>query len=332
MSAEASPYSLRGKKVWVAGHRGMVGSALLRRLADEDCEVLTVEREAVDLTRQGEVEQWMGKTRPQAIFISAAKVGGILANDTHPVPFLYDNLAIAANVIHAAAANRVEKLLYLGSSCIYPKFAPQPIAESALLTGALEPTNQWYAIAKIAGLKLCQAYRRQFGCDFISAMPTNLYGPGDNFDIESGHVIPGLMRKAHEARQAGQRELVIWGSGTPRREFLHVDDAADALVRLMTHYSDEPQVNVGSGSDISIFELAKLIADVAGFTGAVVPDTSKPDGTLRKLLDSSRLRSLGWRPRIGLADGLSRTYAWFVEALADEQKPVGALQRIRGLG
>ena len=227
MSHEEPIYPLAGKRVWVAGHRGMVGAALLRRLQQEHCHLLTVDRESVDLTRQEAVEQWMGEARPQAIFISAAKVGGILANDSNPVPFLYDNLAIAANVIHAAAANGVDKLLYLGSSCIYPKFATQPIPESALLTGALEPTNEWYAIAKIAGLKLCQAYRRQFNCDFISAMPTNLYGPGDNFDLNSSHVIPALIRKAHEAKQ-GRSEFVIWGSGTPRREFLHVDDAADA--------------------------------------------------------------------------------------------------------
>jgi len=296
----------------------MVGSALLRCLAQEHCELLTVDRQTIDLTRQEAVERWTSEVRPQAIFLCAAKVGGILANDSAPVPFLYDNLAIAANVIHAAAASHVEKLLYLGSSCIYPKFAPQPIPESALLTGALEPTNEWYAIAKIAGLKLCQAYRRQFGCDFISAMPTNLYGPGDNFDLNSSHVIPALIHKAHEAKQSGHAEMVIWGSGTPRREFLHVDDAADALVRLMTHYSGESQVNVGSGSDVSILDLAKLIARVVGFSGRVVTDPSKPDGTPRKLLDSSKLASLGWRPRIELADGLASTYAWFESALARE--------------
>ena len=230
-------YSLRGKRVWVAGHRGMVGSALLRRLAQVDCTLLTVAREDLDLTRQAEVEAWMKTTKPQAVFLAAAKVGGIVANDRWPAQFLYDNLAIAANVIHAAEATDVEKLLFLGSSCIYPKLAPQPIEESALLTGPLEPTNEWYAIAKIAGLKLCQAYRREYACDFISAMPTNLYGPGDNFDLTTSHVIPALMRKAHEAKLRGDRQLVIWGTGTPRREFLHVDDAADALVHLMTHYS-----------------------------------------------------------------------------------------------
>ena len=322
MSSEAV-YSLSGKRVWVAGHRGMVGSALLRRLKQENCELLTIERQKLDLRRQQAVEEWMKERRPQAVFLCAAKVGGILANDAEPASFLYDNLAITVSVVHAAAANGVEKLLYLGSSCIYPKFAPQPIAESALLTGPLEATNEWYAVAKIAGLKLCQAYRRQFGCDFVSAMPTNLYGPGDNFDLKSSHVIPALMRKAHDALRQGRAELVIWGSGTPRREFLHVDDAADALVRLMTHYSAESHVNVGSGSDVSILELAKLIARVVGFSGEVITDRSKPDGTPRKLLDSSKLASLGWRPRIGLAEGLASTYAWFEEAAAQGKLRMG---------
>lgn len=316
MSQEEPIYPLAGKRVWVAGHRGMVGAALLRRLQQEHCDLLTVDRESVDLTRQEAVEQWMGEARPHAIFLSAAKVGGILANDTNPVPFLYDNLAIAANVIHAAATNGVDKLLYLGSSCIYPKFATQPIPESALLTGALEPTNEWYAIAKIAGLKLCQAYRRQFNCDFIAAMPTNLYGPGDNFDLNTSHVIPALIRKAHEAKLQGRSEFVIWGSGTPRREFLHVDDAADALTHLMKHYSGNSHVNVGSGSDLSILELAELIARVVGFSGTVVTDSSKPDGTPRKLLDSSKLTGLGWRQRIALAEGLASAYAWFEMAEA----------------
>lgn len=317
-------YLLRGKRVWVAGHRGMVGAALLRRLSQESCELITVGRDCLDLTRQAAVEQWMEEVRPQAIFVCAAKVGGILANDSAPVPFLYDNLAIAANVVNAAAANQVEKLLYLGSSCIYPKFAPQPIPESALLTGALEPTNEWYAIAKIAGLKLCQAYRRQFGFDFISAMPTNLYGPGDNFDLNTSHVIPALIHKAHQAKQGGHEDMVIWGSGTPRREFLHVDDAADALVRLMTHYSEEAHVNVGSGTDVSILDLAKSIAHVVGFGGKIVADPTKPDGAPRKLLDTSKLESLGWRPRISLEDGLTSTYAWFVSALAREAQALRA--------
>jgi len=324
MSHDQPIYSLRGKRIWVAGHRGMVGAALLRRLNQENCEVITVERQFLDLTRQEAVEQWMGEVKPQAIFVCAAKVGGILANDSAPASFLYDNLAIATNVIHAAAANQVEKLLFLGSSCIYPKFAPQPIPETALLTGALEPTNEWYAIAKIAGLKLCQAYRRQYGCDFISAMPTNLYGPGDNFDLQTSHVIPALIRKAHQAKQSGQAELEIWGSGRPRREFLHVDDAADALVRLMTHYSDESHVNVGSGNDIAILDLAKLIAHIVGYAGKVITDPSKPDGTPCKLLDSSKLANFGWCPRIGLEEGLRSTYAWFVSALARDAQELRA--------
>jgi GDP-L-fucose synthase len=305
----------------------MVGSALLRRLEPEDCTLLTVERGEVDLRRQEQVERWIGKARPQAVFLAAAKVGGIVANDSAPVPFLYDNLAIALNTIHAAAATGVEKLLFLGSSCIYPKLAPQPIPESAILTGPLEPTNEWYAVAKIAGLKLCQAYRRQHGCDFISAMPTNLYGPGDNFDLTTSHVIPALMRKAHEAKISGPAEMIVWGSGAPRREFLHVDDAADALVHLMTHHSGEEHVNVGCGSDLTILELANLIARVVGFTGRISTDPSKPDGTPRKLLDTSKLARLGWQPKIGLEDGLSRTYQWFAARSARQQ---GELSAIRG--
>ncbi len=318
MSNTPPIFNLNGKRIWVAGHRGMVGSAVVRRLEGENCELLTIERKDLDLTRQEAVEQWVRQTRPQIIFLCAAKVGGILANDRAPASFLYDNLAIASNVIQAAAAHDVEKLLYLGSSCIYPKFAPQPIHESALLTGSLEPTNEWYAVAKIAGLKLCQAFRRQFGCDFISAMPTNLYGPGDNFDVDRSHVVPALIRKAHEAKLQGRSEFVVWGSGTPRRELLHVDDAADALVRLMTHYSGESQVNVGFGSDISILELAELVARVVGFRGGVVTDPSMPDGTPRKLLDSSKLINLGWRPRIDLAEGLQSTYAWFAGTVAPD--------------
>ena len=301
----------------------MVGSALLRRLEQEGCGILTVGRDTVDLTRQVEVEQWLRKAQPQAVFLAAAKAGGILANYNSPVEFLYDNLAIGMNVIHAAAATHVEKLLYLGSSCVYPKLAPQPISESSLLTGPLEPTNEWYAIAKIACLKLCQAYRRQSKCDFISAMPTNLYGPGDNFDLNSSHVIPALMRKAHEAKVRSEAELVVWGSGVPRREFLHVDDAADALVRLMTHYSGDAPVNVGSGSDLSILELAQLIADVVGFSGRIVTDPSKPDGTPRKLLETSKLASLGWFPRIDLEAGLASTYQWFQSTVADDARWLG---------
>jgi GDP-L-fucose synthase len=319
-------YSLSGKRVWVAGHQGMVGSALLRRLKQTNCTLVTVTREDLDLTRQEEVERWMSERRPQAVFIAAARVGGIVANASAPVPFLYDNLAISLNVIRAAAATGVEKLLFLGSSCIYPKLAPQPIPESALLSGPLEPTNEWYAIAKIAGLKLCQAYRRQHGCDFISAMPTNLYGPGDNFDLTSGHVVPAIMCKAHEAKLSGNREMSVWGSGTPRREFLHVDDAADALVHLMTHYSGDSHVNVGSGSDVTVLELAGLIARVVGFTGEIVMDSSKPDGTPRKLLDISKLSILGWQPTISLEDGLSSTYHWFASHRALQSEEIPALQ------
>jgi GDP-L-fucose synthase len=319
-------YSLAGKRVWVAGHRGMVGCALLRRLRQVDCHVLTAERRDVDLRRQQEVERWMSAECPQAVLLAAAKVGGIVANDSAPVEFLYDNLAIAANVIHAAAAMGVEKLLFLGSSCIYPKLSPQPITEEALLTGPLEPTNQWYAIAKIAGLKLCQAYRRQRGCDFIAAMPTNLYGPGDNFDPATGHVIPALLRKAHEAKLRGAPEFVIWGSGTPRRDFLHVDDAADALVHLMVHYSHDTPVNVGSGFDLTILELASLIAEVVRFRGKIVTDSSQPDGTPRKLLDTSRLTSLGWQPKIALREGLESTYEWFASHYAAEATEVETVQ------
>jgi GDP-L-fucose synthase len=319
-------YSLKGKRVWIAGHNGMVGSALVRRLAQVDCTLLTVAHEDLDLTRQAQVESWMERTKPQAVFMAAAKVGGIVANDRWPAQFLYENLAIAANVIHAAEAADVEKLLFLGSSCIYPKMAPQPIEESALLAGSLEPTNEWYAIAKIAGLKLCQAYRREYGCDFIAAMPTNLYGPEDNFDVTTGHVIPALMRKAHEAKVNGDSEFVIWGSGTPRREFLHVDDAADALVHLMTHYSGETHVNVGSGGDLSILELAKQIAGVVGFNGQIVTDPSKPDGTPRKLLDIAKLKSLGWTSKISLEDGLAKTYVWFASRFAAEGEENRALR------
>jgi GDP-L-fucose synthase len=318
MSGAEPLYKLSGKRVWVAGHRGMVGSALLRRLAQEDCIPLTVEHADMDLTRQDQVEAWMSKSRPKAIFLAAAKVGGIAANEAAPAQFLYDNLAIAANVIHAAAAVGVEKLLFLGSSCIYPKFAPQPIPENALLTGPLEETNEWYAIAKIAGLKLCQAYRRQSGCDFVSAMPSNLYGPGDNFDLETSHVIPALMRKAHEAKLTGASEFIVWGSGAPRREFLHVDDAANALVHVMAHYSDDMHINIGAGHDLTILELAKVIADAVGFKGRIAMDPSKPDGTPRKLLDTTKLASLGWRPRIGLKEGLANTYEWFTRSFRHE--------------
>jgi GDP-L-fucose synthase len=315
-SALDDAYELEGKRVWVAGHRGMVGAAIVRRLAAEQCEVLAAGRDVLDLERQDQVERWVGEQRPDAIVMAAAKVGGIFANDTYPADFLYKNLIIESNVIEAARQAGVEKLLFLGSSCIYPKHAPQPITEDALLTGPLEPTNEWYAVAKIAGIKLAQAYRRQYGLDFISAMPTNLYGPEDNFDLTSSHVLPALVRKAHEAKVSGAETLTIWGSGAPMREFLHVDDCADALVFLLKAYSGEEHVNVGSGEDLTILELAQTICQVVGFKGEIVCDTSKPDGTPRKLMSAAKLRAMGWAPRIGLREGIERTYAWFLESPA----------------
>jgi GDP-L-fucose synthase len=307
------PFGLSGKRVWIAGHRGMVGSALLRRLKREDCEIATVDRARVDLTRQAETERWIAETKPDAIFLAAAKVGGILANDTYRADFLQDNLMIETNVMKAAREAGVAKVLFLGSSCIYPKFAPQPIDEDALLTGPLEATNEPYAIAKIAGLKLAEAYRRQHGADFIAAMPTNLYGPGDSFDLQNSHVLPALIRKAHEAKTRGDAALTIWGTGTVRREFLHVDDCADALVFLMQNYSGERHINVGSGEDLTILALAELVSDVVGFNGRIVTDSDKPDGTPRKLLSSKRLTTMGWNPRIPLRDGVEQTYRWFIE-------------------
>ena len=306
-------YPLAGKRVWVAGHRGMVGGALVRQLEAENCTVLTVGRDGLDLRDGRAVQAWMSANRPQAVILAAAKVGGIVANDSWPADFLFDNLAIENAIIHGAFETGVEKLLFLGSSCIYPKFAPQPIREDALLTGPLEPTNEWYAVAKIAGIKLCQAYRRQHGRDFISAMPTNLYGPGDNFDLTSSHVIPALMRKAHEAKMAGAATMTIWGSGTPRREFLHVDDCASALLFLLKNYSGESHVNVGSGTDVTIEELARLVMRVVGFEGELVRDTTKPDGTPRKLMSNEKLAAMGWTPSISLEEGLAKTYRWFLE-------------------
>jgi GDP-L-fucose synthase len=308
-------FRLRGKRVYVAGHGGMVGSALVRRLAAEHCEVLTSPRD-VDLREQAAVRDWFAANRPDVAIIAAAKVGGILANDSYPAEFLYDNLMIEANLIEAARQHEVAKLLFLGSSCIYPRLAPQPITEEALLTGPLEPTNQWYAVAKIAGIKLCEAYRRQYGCDFISAMPTNLYGPGDNYDLAGSHVLPALIRKAHEAKLAGAATMTIWGSGTPLREFLHVDDLADACVFLLEHFSHDSHINVGSGSEISILHLAELVAATVGFRGAITCDASKPDGTPRKLMDSSRLAAMGWQSKISLDKGIARAYRDFLAAEA----------------
>lgn len=311
-------YSLEGKRVWVAGHRGMVGSALVRRLERENpADILKVTRQEVDLLDPGAVRAWMERARPEAVFVPAAKVGGILANDTYPADFLYQNLMIAANVIHAAHETGVEKLLFLGSSCIYPRLAEQPIVEEALLTGPLEPTNEWYAIAKIAGVKLCEAYRKQHGRDFISAMPTNLYGPGDNYDLQGSHVIPALIRKADAARRDGAACMQIWGTGEPRREFLHADDCADALVHLMKVYSAPGHINVGSGEDITIEALARLVMEVVGFDGELVKDESKPDGTPRKLMSADRLRALGWAPSIDLREGLADAYRSYLDAHAD---------------
>jgi GDP-L-fucose synthase len=313
---EGPLFRLAGRRVFVAGHAGMAGSAIVRRLADEDCEALTAPRAELDLMDQAATRAWFEANRPEAVFLAAARVGGILANDTFPADFLYDNLMIAANVIEAAHRSGVAKLLFLGSSCIYPKLATQPIAEDALLTGPLEPTNEWYAIAKIAGVKLAQAYRKQHGCDFISAMPTNLYGPGDNFDLEASHVLPALIRKAHEAKQAGASSLTIWGTGRPRREFLHVDDLADACVFLMQTYSGPDPINIGCGEDVAIGELARLVCEAVGFEGTIINDLSKPDGTPQKLLDTRWLTQLGWRPRIGLLEGIAETYAWYCSQLA----------------
>ncbi len=306
-------YPLQGKRVWVAGHRGMVGQALVRRLDKEGCHILTVSRDEVDLTRQQNVEDWMAQNKPEAVFVAAAIVGGIHANRSRPAEFIYSNLSIETNIIHSAWKVGVEKLMFLGSSCIYPRLAPQPMREEDLLTGPLEPTNEWYGIAKIAGIKLCQAYRRQYGCDFISAQPTNLYGPGDNFDLESSHVLPALMVKAHRAESTKALSMEVWGSGTPKREFLHVYDLADALIHLMHSYSDEIQINVGTGVDISIKDVTKLMCDVIGFSGELVFDSSMPDGAPRKLLNIERLKDLGWTPKISLKQGLETTYEWFLE-------------------
>ncbi|MBN8189818.1 GDP-L-fucose synthase [Salipiger thiooxidans] len=308
---------MSGKRVWVAGHRGMVGGAVVRRLAQEDCEVITAGRDVVDLVDQAAVKAWMAQAKPDVIVMAAAKVGGIKANSDYPVDFLYQNLMIEANIAQAAHENDVERFLFLGSSCIYPKFAPQPIPEDSLLTGPLEPTNEWYAIAKITGIKLCQAYRTQYGRDWISAMPTNLYGPGDNYDLNSSHVLPALLRKFHEAKEAGASSVELWGSGTPLREFLHCDDLADALVFLLKEYSGYEHVNVGSGTEVTIRELAETIARVVGYEAELTFDATKPDGTPRKLMDSSRLADMGWSRARPLEDGIAQTYEhWLAQASA----------------
>jgi GDP-L-fucose synthase len=299
--------------VFVAGHNGLVGSAICRRLASDGVEPLVAGRSELDLTDQAAVDAWFSENKVEQVYLAAAKVGGIHANDTYPAQFLHDNLVIQTNIIHAAWKSGVQKLLFLGSSCIYPKHAPQPMPEDSLLTGPLESTNEWYAIAKIAGIKMCQAYQKQYGFDAISAMPTNLYGPGDNFNLENSHVLPALMRKFHEAKEANASNVTVWGTGTPRREFLHVDDLADACVYLMQNYSSPEIVNVGWGKDISIAELAEMIGGVVGFDGALEFDKSKPDGTPRKLLDTARLSELGWQPSISLEKGIRETYEWYLE-------------------
>lgn len=303
-------FDLRGKRIWVAGHTGMVGSALSRALGQEGCELI-VPKARLDLRRQSDVEDWMAQSHLDGIFLAAALVGGIKSNNARPAEFIYDNLAIQTNIVEAAYRNGVGKLMLLGSSCIYPKLAPQPMRETELLTGPLEPTNQWYALAKIAGIKLCQAYRQQYACNFISVMPTNLYGPGDNFNVDHGHVVAGLMRKIHDASRSGAPEIVAWGTGNPRREFLHVDDMASACVFLMKNYNADEHINIGTGEDITVRELAELIRNLVGFGGTIRFDPSQPDGTPRKLLDVSALHALGWRHSIALPKGLAQTYRWF---------------------
>lgn len=307
-------------RIFVAGHRGLVGSAIIRRLEAEGHTNLLLRSSAeLDLRDQAAVERFFADQRPELVFLAAAKVGGIHANSTYPADFIRDNLQIQTNVIDAAYRHGTGKLLFLGSSCIYPKHAPQPMSEDCLLTGALEPTNEWYAIAKIAGVKMCQAYRRQYGFDATCAMPTNLYGPGDNFDLNNSHVLPALLRKFHEAKERGVEQVVVWGTGTPRREFLHVDDLADACVFMMREYSSDLPVNIGWGEDVSVLELAKLVQEIVGFSGELRFDTSKPDGTPRKLLDTSRLRAIGWHPKIPLREGVAATYRWFLAHQADRR-------------
>ena len=305
-------FDLKGKRVYVAGHNGMAGAAIVRRLAREDCEILTVDRQAVDLTRQADVEAWLAEKKPEAVIVAAGLVGGIYANDTFSANFLADNLAIALNLINGSFAVGVKKLLALGSSCIYPKLAPQPMTEDMLLTGPLEPTNQWYAVAKIAAIKLCEAYRLQHGADFISVMPTNMYGPGDNYHPQNSHVPAALIRRFHEAKLAGAPSVTVWGTGKPRREFLAVDDLADACIFLMKHYSDMSFLNIGTGQDITIGEFAHLVAEIVGFKGKIAFDTSRPDGAPQKLLDVSKVTMLGWSAKIPLRAGLTQAYADFL--------------------
>lgn len=321
MSNVKPPFRLEGRRIWVAGHRGMVGSAIVRALIGRGVTPLVVTREELDLLQQADVARWMNDARPDAVIVAAARVGGILANSTYPADFLYENLLIATNIIGTAAKLGTPKLAYLGSTCIYPRLAPQPISEDALLTGPLEDTNEGYAIAKIAGVKLIEMYHRQYGHDFISMMPTNLYGPGDNFDLATSHVLPALIRKIHEAKVRHDPGVTIWGTGTPRREFLHVDDLADASLFLLENYSGAKLINVGTGVDHTIAEIAQLVADVIGYRGEFEFDRSKPDGTPRKCTDTTRIRALGWQPRIALRDGIATTYEWF---LAQDGKVRGA--------
>ena len=311
------PFAIAGKKVWVAGQSGMVGSASVKRLAIEDCEIISTSRAQLDLRDQGAVRKWMDRKRPDIIVVAAATVGGILANSTRPAQFLYDNLVIETNIIHGAYEVGVEKLLFLGSACVYPRKAPQPVPEEALLTGPLEPTNQWYAIAKSSGIKLCEAYKKQYGCDFISAQPNNLYGQGDNFSLHSGHVIPALMVKAHNAKINQEASMEIWGTGLPMREFLHVEGLADALVHLLKNYSGSSHINIGTGEEISVGALAQSVADTVGFTGQLMFNKSKPDGAPRKLLDSTRMKQLNWTATIGLEEGLRKTYKWYLENVVE---------------
>jgi GDP-L-fucose synthase len=312
-----SSFDLTGKRVWVAGHRGMAGAAIARRLQRENCEIVTADRSELDLLHQADVHAWMADRKIDAVFLAAATVGGIMANSTRPAEFLYENLVIETNVIHAAKSAGVKKLLFLGSSCIYPRMAEQPMREEALLTGALEPTNEWYAIAKIAGIKLCAAFRRQYGCDFVSVMPTNLFGPGDRYDAENGHVVAALIMKIHAARVANSATVELWGSGTPKREFLFTEDLADACVFVLKNYSDELFLNVGTGRDMTILELAESIARVAGWKGTFTLDRSKPDGMPRKVMDVSRLRALGWSAQTPFDEGIKQAYDWYVVNVAD---------------